>query len=154
LLVKKTGLAGCIFQYDQYNIVFLSKPEMSIYIALALAGSVGAISRYWVLKTTYSWLGDNFPYGTLMVNVSGSLVMGFLTVVLVHRFNVSQEIRLALLVGFLGSFTTFSTFSMDTIHWIENGAILKALIYVFLSVIACVLGAWAGLISARQLFLR
>jgi CrcB protein len=127
---------------------------MSIYIALALAGAVGAISRYWVLRTTYSWLGDNFPYGTLMVNVSGSLVMGFLTVLLVHRFNVSQEIRLALLVGFLGSFTTFSTFSMDAVHWLENGAPLKALIYVLLSVVACVLGAWGGLISARHIFLR
>ena len=127
---------------------------MSIYIALALAGAAGAISRYWVLRTAYSWLGDNFPYGTLMVNVSGSLVMGFLTVLLVHRFDVSQEIRLALLVGFLGSFTTFSTFSMDTVHWLENGAVLKALVYVFLSVIACVLGAWGGLISARHIFLR
>jgi CrcB protein len=127
---------------------------MSIYIALALAGAVGAISRYWVLRTTYSWLGDNFPYGTLMVNVSGSLVMGFLTVLLVHRFNVSQEIRLALLVGFLGSFTTFSTFSMDAVHWLENGAPLKALVYVLLSVVACVLGAWGGLISARHIFLR
>ncbi len=127
---------------------------MSIYIALALAGAVGAMSRYWVLRTTYSWLGDNFPYGTLMVNVSGSLVMGFLTVLLVHRFNVSQEIRLALLVGFLGSFTTFSTFSMDTVHWLENGAVLKAFVYVLLSVVACVLGAWGGLISARHIFLR
>jgi CrcB protein len=127
---------------------------MSIYIAIAFAGALGAISRYWVLRTAYSWLGDNFPYGTLMVNVSGSVVMGFLTVLLVHRLNVSQEIRLALLVGFLGSFTTFSTFSMDTIHWIENGAILKALVYVLMSVVACVLGAWAGLISARHLFLR
>jgi CrcB protein len=127
---------------------------MSIYIALALAGAVGAISRYWVLRTTYSWLGDNFPYGTLMVNVSGSLVMGFLTVLLVHRFKVSQEIRLALLVGFLGSFTTFSSFSMDTVHWLENGAVLKALVYVLLSVVACVFGAWGGLISARHIFLR
>ena len=127
---------------------------MSIYIALALAGAVGAISRYWMLRTAYSWLGDNFPYGTLMVNVSGSLMMGFLTVLLVHRFNVSQEIRLAILVGFLGSFTTFSTFSMDTVHWIENGAVLKALVYVLLSVVACVLGAWGGLLSARHIFLR
>ena len=127
---------------------------MSIYIALALSGAVGAISRYWVLRTAYSWLGDNFPYGTLIVNVSGSLMMGFLTVLLVHRFNVSQEIRLAIMVGFLGSFTTFSTFSMDTVHWIENGAVLKALVYVLLSVVACVLGAWGGLISARHIFLR
>lgn len=127
---------------------------MSIYLAIALGGSLGAISRYWVSTTTYSWLGSNFPYGTLMVNVTGSLVMGFLTVVLVQRFDVSDEVRLGLIVGFLGSFTTFSAFSIDTIHWIENGALIKALVYILVSVIACVLGAWAGLISAKQLFLR
>jgi CrcB protein len=127
---------------------------MSIYFAIALGGSLGAISRYWVSTSTYFWLGSNFPYGTLMVNLTGSLVMGFLTVVLVQRFDVSDQVRLGLTVGFLGSFTTFSAFSMDTIHWIENGAVLKALAYVLVSVIACVLGAWAGLIGAKQLFLR
>ena len=127
---------------------------MSIYFAIALGGSLGAISRYWVSTATYSWLGSNFPYGTLMVNVTGSLVMGFLTVVLVQRFDVSDEVRLGLIVGFLGSFTTFSAFSIDIIHWIENGAVIKALVYILVSVIACVLGAWAGLISAKQLFLR
>ena len=127
---------------------------MSIYFAIALGGSLGAISRYSVSTATYSWLGSNFPYGTLMVNVTGSLVMGFLTVVLVQRFDVSDEVRLGLIIGFIGSFTTFSAFSMDTIHWIESGAVIKALVYILVSVIACVLGAWAGLISAKQLFLR
>ena len=127
---------------------------MSIYISIALGGSLGAISRYWVSTATYSWLGNNFPYGTLMVNVTGSLVMGFLTVVLIQRFDVSNEVRLGLIVGFHGSFTTFSTFSMDTIHWIETGDVIKALVYILASVTACVLGAWVGLISAKQLFLR
>ena len=139
-------------RWVQYRI--LPNPDMSIYFAIALGGSLGAISRYWVSTATYSWLGSNFPYGTLMVNVTGSLVMGFLTVVLVQRFDVSDEVRLGLIVGFLGSFTTFSAFSIDTIHWIENGALIKALVYILVSVIACVLGAWAGLISAKQLFLR
>lgn len=127
---------------------------MSIYIAIALGGSLGAISRYWVSTATYSWLGNDFPYGTLMVNVTGSMMMGFLTVVLVQRFDVSDEVRLGLIIGFLGSFTTFSTFSMDTIHWIETGAVIKALAYILASVVACVLGAWVGLLSAKQLFLR
>lgn len=127
---------------------------MSIYIAIALGGSAGAISRYWVTSTVYLWLGSEFSYGTMIVNVLGSLVMGFLTVLLVQRFNVSDEIRLGLMVGFLGSFTTFSTFAMDTIHWLESGAILKALAYVFVSVLCCVIGAWAGLLTAKQIFLR
>ena len=127
---------------------------MSIYLAIAVGGSCGAISRYWMSNTTYSWLGSNFPYGTLVVNVIGSLVIGFLTVLLVQRFNVSEEVRLGLMVGFLGSFTTFSTFALDTIHWYESGALVKALSYVLLSVVCCLVGVLAGMMSARQLFLR
>lgn len=127
---------------------------MSIYLAIAIGGSFGAVSRYWVSNATYGWLGNNFPYGTLMVNVVGSLVMGFLTVLLTQRLNVSEELRLGLVVGFLGSFTTFSSFAMDSIHWLENGAILKTLSYVLLSLVFTVLGAWGGLVTAKQLFLR
>ncbi|MCP4491400.1 MAG: fluoride efflux transporter CrcB [Gammaproteobacteria bacterium] len=127
---------------------------MSIYIAIALGGSAGAISRYWVTSTTYQWFGHHFSYGTMLVNVVGSLLMGFLAVVLVERFQVSEEVRLGIMVGFLGSFTTFSTFAMDTIQWFENGAIMKALAYIIISVLCCVLGAWAGLLTAKQIFLR
>ncbi len=127
---------------------------MSIYVAIAVGGSAGAMSRYWVTSTTYQWLGHEFSYGTLLVNVFGSLLMGFLAVVLVERFDISEEVRLGIMVGFLGSFTTFSTFAMDTIHWIDSGAVLKALAYVLVSVVCCVLGAWAGLIVAKQIFLR
>jgi CrcB protein len=124
---------------------------MSIYIAIAVGGSMGAVSRYWVSTTTYQWLGQGFPYGTLAVNLLGSLVMGFLSVLLVHRFNVSDEFRIGLLGGFIGSFTTFSAFAMDTLQLGGNGAIVKAIIYVLLSVLLCILGAWAGLLTAKQL---
>jgi len=124
---------------------------MSIYIAIAVGGSLGAVSRYWVSSTTYQWLGQGFPYGTLMVNLLGSLLMGFLSVLLVHRFHVSDEIRFGLLAGFLGSFTTFSTFAMDTLHLVGNEALVKALVYVLLSVLFCIIGAWAGLATAKQM---
>jgi CrcB protein len=124
---------------------------MSIYIAIAIGGSLGAVSRYWVSDTTYQWLGQDFPYGTMLVNIIGSLVMGFLSVALVHRFNVSDEVRYGLLVGFLGSFTTFSTFAMDSLHWIDNGAIFKSISYILLSVLFCLFGAWAGLVTAKQM---
>ena len=123
---------------------------MSIYIAIAIGGSLGAISRYWVSMTTYQWLGQGFPWGTLAVNLIGSLVMGFLSVLLIYRFQISEAVRIGLLAGFLGSFTTFSTFAMDTLHLGGNGAMLKALSYVLLSVLCCVFGAWAGLVTAKQ----
>lgn len=124
---------------------------MSIYFAIAVGGSLGAVSRYWMSNTTYQWLGQNFPYGTLLVNVLGSMAMGFLSVLLVHRLQVSEEIRIGILAGFLGSFTTFSTFAMDSLHLSGNGALLKAASYVLLSLLFCVVGAWAGLVTAKQL---
>jgi CrcB protein len=124
---------------------------MSIYLAIALGGSLGAMSRYWMTSSTYQWLGLGFPYGTLTVNLLGSLVMGFLWVLLLQRFEVSDELRHGLLVGFLGSFTTFSTFALDVLHLTTGDEILKAILYILLSVLLCILGAWAGLVAARQL---
>ena len=99
----------------------------------------------------HRWLGQDFPYGVITVNVLGSVAMGFLSVLLVQRFQVSEEVRLGLLLGFLGSFTTFSAFAMDTLNLLNAGALLKAMSYVLLSVFFCTLGAWAGLVTAKQM---
>jgi CrcB protein len=124
---------------------------MSIYVAIAVGGSLGAVSRYWMSTSTYQWLGFGFPYGTLAVNLLGSLTMGFLSELLVDRFHVSDEIRIGLLAGFLGSFTTFSTFAIDVLQLGTNQSAVKAIFYILLSVLLCVLGAWAGLLAAKQL---
>ena len=133
----------------QYRI--LTKAEMSIYFAIALGGSLGAVARFWVSSTTFKLLGVEFPYGTLAVNVLGSLLMGFLTVMLINRFHVSDEIRFGVLAGFLGSFTTFSAFAMDTLYLMESGAMLKSIGYVLITVLFCVFGVWAGLVTAKQI---
>ncbi|MEW8028372.1 MAG: fluoride efflux transporter CrcB, partial [Candidatus Thiodiazotropha sp.] len=99
---------------------------MNQLIAIASGGAVGALFRFWVSSGVYSLLGRGFPYGTLVVNVLGSLVMGFLYVLLLERTTVSPEMRGALLIGFLGAFTTFSTFSIETLNLLEQAELLKA----------------------------
>ncbi|MCU7931395.1 MAG: fluoride efflux transporter CrcB [Candidatus Thiodiazotropha sp. (ex Codakia rugifera)] len=124
---------------------------MNQLIAIASGGAIGALFRFWVANGVYGLLGRGFPYGTLVVNVLGSLVMGFLYVLLLERTTVSPELRGALLIGFLGAFTTFSTFSIETINLLEQAELLKAGLNILLSVTACVMACWFGLVLGRQL---
>jgi len=124
---------------------------MTVYLAIALGGALGAISRYWVSARIYLWLGTEFPFGTLMVNISGSLLMGFLALLLTEKISLPEELRFALLVGFLGSYTTFSTFALDGLQALQNGAMMKVAMYVLLSVGGSLLGVWMGYLGARML---
>jgi CrcB protein len=124
---------------------------MSVYLAIALGGALGAMSRYWVSTKTYVWLGTDFPFGTLMVNITGSFVMGFLALLFTQKVNLTEELKFALLVGFLGSYTTFSTFALDGLQALQNGAMMKLAMYVLLSVCGSLLGVWAGYLGARLL---
>ncbi len=124
---------------------------MTQLIAIAAGGAVGALLRFWVSTGVYTLLGRGFPYGTLAVNVLGSLVMGFLYVLLLDRMTVAPEVRAALLVGLLGAFTTFSTFSIETLNLIEQADFTKAGLNMLVSVLACVLACWLGLLLGRQL---
>lgn len=107
--------------------------------------------RFWVSNAVYVVLGRGFPWGTLAVNVIGSLLMGFLYVLLIERLASSPEWRGFLLVGLLGAFTTFSTFSIETLNLIEQAQYVRALGNVLVSVTACVAAALLGLILARQI---
>jgi CrcB protein len=118
---------------------------------IALGGAVGAVMRYAVSNGIHALLGRGFPYGTLTVNVLGSLVMGFLYIFLIERLSNNLALRASLMIGFLGAFTTFSTFSIETFNLLENGEAMKALTNVFVSVVLCLLAAWAGVILGREL---
>ena len=121
-------------------------------LLIFLGAGIGGVLRYWVSNCVYWLAGKEFPYGTLVVNVSGCLLMGFLFVFIMDRFSgLSTELRSLILIGLLGGYTTFSSFSIETFNLIESGAWLSAGLNIFLSVILCLLATWIGVIGARQL---
>ena len=124
---------------------------MTQLFSIAAGGAVGALLRYWVSNGVYALLGRGFPYGTLAVNVVGSLAMGLLYVLFLERMTASPELRGAVLIGLLGSFTTFSTFSIETLNLIEQAEYMKAGLNMLLSVFACLIAAWFGLVVGRQI---
>jgi len=121
-------------------------------VVIAFGGACGAVLRFLVSSGVYQWLGRGFPYGTLTVNVLGSFLIGLLTQSLVlQRVALSMEYRSAILVGLLGSFTTFSTFSLETITLLEQGELTKATLNITLSLMACLLAVWLGMLMGRNL---
>jgi len=120
-------------------------------LAIAGGGAIGALLRYWMSTGITHLLGRGFPYGTLMVNVLGSLLMGFLYIMLIDKLSLSPVWRAALLVGLLGAFTTFSTFSIETLNLMEEGELMKAFMNVVLSVVLCLFAAWVGVLAGRTI---
>lgn len=120
-------------------------------LSIATGGAVGALFRFWVSNGVYAVLGRGFPYGTLAVNVLGSLVMGFLYVLFLERMSAGPELRGAVLIGMLGAFTTFSTFSIETLNLIEQADYLKAVLNMGISVLACMFAVWLGVTLGRHI---
>jgi len=117
---------------------------------IAAGGATGALMRYWLSNGIYALLGRGFPYGTLTVNVVGSLSMGFIYVFMIERMDVGVEWRAGLMIGLLGAFTTFSTFSIETLNLLESGEQFKAAMNILLSVTLCILGCWLGMVVGRN----
>lgn len=124
---------------------------MNQILAIAGGGALGAVLRFWMSNGVHALLGRGFPYGTLAVNVLGCLLMGLLYVWLLERTALAAEWRAFLLIGLLGGFTTFSSFSIETLTLIESGELLKAVMNVVLSVLVCLAATGIGLMMGRQL---
>ena len=118
---------------------------------IAAGGAVGAVMRFWVSSAVYAWLGRDFPWGTLSVNLLGSFIIGLAFVMLTERLTVGSEIRAFIMIGFLGAFTTFSTFSLETLALMQEGLLLKAAMNILVSVVLCIIATWSGMLLARSL---
>ncbi|MFD2166782.1 fluoride efflux transporter CrcB [Thalassotalea euphylliae] len=119
--------------------------NLHLYLLVAIGGATGATLRFFISQIVLNWLGKGFPFATLIVNISGSFIMGFLYG-LIEQGVISVSISRTLVgIGFLGAFTTFSTFSLDTVLLIQQGEFLKAIANVLLNVVLCVSAAAIGM---------
>jgi CrcB protein len=118
---------------------------------IGLFGALGCVSRYLVSGWVYTLAGRGLPYGTLAVNVAGSFMLGLLIEAGLRSTFLSPELRIGLTVGFMGGFTTFSTFSLETMRLFEEGSYLQAGSNVVLNVVVCLVFTAAGIFLARQI---
>lgn len=119
-------------------------------LLVMMGGALGAGARYLVGKALLGWLGPDYPWGTLAVNVLGGLAMGAL-VGMLGRMTAGDQVRLFLAVGVLGGFTTFSAFSLELVTMLERGAMMTAMGYALASVAGAVVALFAGLAMTRGL---
>jgi len=120
-------------------------------VAVAIGGAAGAVMRWLMASGIQRMAGGPFPWGTFAVNAIGSFLLGFIFVWLIERSTVSELVRLALTVGFLGAFTTFSTYSLESIRLLQEGALALALGNVIGQVVVCLTLTWLGIQLARTL---
>ncbi len=121
------------------------------YVAVALGGALGCCARLGVNQLVHERYGQGFPLATLIINVSGCLLMGFLFFFTLERVSISPTLRLAIITGGLGGFTTFSAFGIETLLLVEDGKAGYAALYVGLSVVLGLAAVFAGAWLVRSL---
>ncbi len=123
---------------------------ISTIAAIAAGGAIGALARHGVNVGAVHVLGHGYPYGTMIVNILGSFIMGILIVKFSQMDHVTQEMRAFFVTGILGAFTTFSTFSLDFANLVERQEITMAALYAIVSVVCAILALFAGLWLMRS----
>jgi fluoride exporter len=126
-------------------------PELRIPLAIALGAVPGALSRFYLTRFCVQWFGTGFPYGTFIINLSGSLLMGFATTLMLSRTIPSPDLRALVTVGFLGAYTTFSTYALETVTLLHSGHWGKTVFYWGGSALLSIISLEIGSLLARKL---
>ena len=122
---------------------------MGKYLMVGIGGCLGAIARFWLGGLVYDKMGTRFPYGTFVINISGSFLLGFVITLLTERTHLNANWRYLIPIGFIGAYTTFSTFEFETLAALRDGQILVAGLNVGLSVVLGFIAVWLGVIAGR-----
>ena len=125
--------------------------NFTLYAFVALGGACGASLRFYISQLVLNWLGKGFPFATLMVNICGSFIMGLLYQLIEHEILDIHIHRTLIGIGFLGAFTTFSTFSLDSLLLLQQGDVLKAALNILLNVTLCIGAAALGMFMVTAL---
>ena len=126
---------------------------MRLFWAVASGAAMGGLARYYLAGIIQQHAGPDFPVGTLVINITGSFILGFIMRYALQSGAVSPEMRALLTTGFCGGYTTFSTFSYETALLLEDGAYGRAALYVGASVLISLLGTILGFVAAQRVFL-
>ena len=124
---------------------------MQKYIYIALGGSLGSIARYWVGSAIASRLGTKFPYGTFVINITACVIIGFSLTYLNKRAGLNPAWRFLVPIGFVGAYSTFSTYEWETLSTIRSGAFLEASLYAFGSLFLGLVAVWVGIAIAENI---
>ena len=121
------------------------------YLLIALGGALGSVTRFWIGSTVASRLGTRFPYGTFVINITACLIIGFSLEYLGQRLELTPAWRYLIPIGFVGAYSTFSTFEWEIFSNLQLGAFLMAGLYLCLSVVLGLFAVWCGVILARAI---
>ena len=124
---------------------------MKSYLFVFIGGGIGSGLRYWLSGVTYRFLPENFPYGTLAVNVIGCFVIGVFLTLFQERFAVYRSLRTFVAIGILGGFTTFSSFSAETINLLRAGEMMLGSINIVVTMAGCLIACVVGVIIVNLL---
>jgi fluoride exporter len=126
-----------------------SREQMTKYWMVGLGGFLGSIARFWLGSYITYRMGARFPYGTFVINISGSFLIGLVVTLLAERSHWSPNLLYLIPIGFIGAYTTFSTFELEAFRSVRNGDLLLSFLYVTLSVVVGFFAVWLGIVAGR-----